>query len=103
MTTTQLPAVVSRYLQDPHPDLFTPDATVTDEGRTYTGIDEILAWRNAVAAAYTYTTKVTGIRSEGDGRWVVRVHLEGDFPGGVADLDQDFLVRDERIAVLVIA
>jgi hypothetical protein len=33
----------------------------------------------------------------------VSVRLEGDFPGGVADLDQRFTVREGEIAGLVIA
>jgi hypothetical protein len=33
----------------------------------------------------------------------VAIRLEGDFPGGVADLEQRFTVRDGEITRLVIA
>jgi hypothetical protein len=45
---------------------------------------------------------VTGARQEGDD-WIVTTHLEGNFPGGVADLAQRFTVRDGLIVRLVIA
>jgi hypothetical protein len=35
--------------------------------------------------------------------WIVAVRLEGNFPGGVADLEQRFTVRDKAIVDLTIA
>jgi hypothetical protein len=35
--------------------------------------------------------------------WLVVNHLEGDFPGGVVDLQYRFVVRDDLIVELVIA
>jgi len=55
-----------------------------------------------MSTRWTYTTTVTGARRDGDD-WIVAVHAEGDFPGGVADLEQRFTVRDNRITRLVIA
>ncbi|WP_436534932.1 nuclear transport factor 2 family protein [Actinoplanes sp. HUAS TT8] len=101
-----LPEPISAYLDaaaggDPATiaAVFAEDATVTDEGRTYTGRAAIRSWREQLAAAYTYTTEVTGTRRDGDD-WIVAIHLEGDFPGGVADLDQRFTVRDGRLTGL---
>jgi len=106
--TSMLPAPVQAYLtahvagdDDGVARLFAADGTATDEGETYTGPDEIRAWRKGVASAYTYTSEVTGVRRDGDA-WVVAIHLEGDFPGGVVDLDQRFVVRGDRITELTI-
>jgi hypothetical protein len=82
---------------------FAPDATVTDEGKTYTGTAEILAWRPHASTEWTYTTEVTGARREDDTTWIVAIHLEGDFPGSVADLEQQFSVRDGALTNLHIA
>src|ERR1700760_4528050 len=101
MTDIELPAPVRAYLtahtaRDAEAAVatFTPDATVTDEGKTYSGRDEILLWRRHASTAWTYTSEITGSRQEADGTWVVAMHLEGDFPGGVADVEQRFSVRD---------
>ncbi|GIM92147.1 nuclear transport factor 2 family protein [Paractinoplanes toevensis] len=103
-----LPEPVRTYLAaagapDAVAGVFAPDATVTDEGRTHSGRAAIRAWREQVAAAYTYTTEVTGVRREGDDRWIVSMRLEGDFPGSVVDLDQRFTVRDGAVTDLLIA
>jgi limonene-1,2-epoxide hydrolase len=82
---------------------FAPDATVTDEGQTHTGAQEIRAWRRRASTEYIYTTEVTGVRQDSDIVWVVAVRLEGNFPGGVAELEQRFTVRDGAIIDLVIA
>jgi len=113
MTTTDLtvlPAPIRAYLaaRECHDDeaavrAFAPHATVTDEGRVHTGTEDIRAWRRRTSTEYTYTTEVTGVRRDRADVWVVAVRLEGDFPGGVANLDQRFTVRDGAIAELTIA
>jgi ketosteroid isomerase-like protein len=65
------------------------DAVVTDEGHDYKGHDEIGAWVATAAAEYTYTTAFTGATTSDTGVDVGQ-HLEGDFPGGVADLHYRF-------------
>jgi ketosteroid isomerase-like protein len=80
---------------------FIPDAVVTDEGRDYTGRDAIAVWLAAAAGEYTYTTEFTGA-STTDTTAVVKQHLEGDFPGGVADLQYRFALDGGLISRLVI-
>jgi limonene-1,2-epoxide hydrolase len=112
MTTdlTALPAPIRDYLtalenRDTEAAVraFAPQATVTDEGHTHTGIQAIRAWRQRASTAYTYTTEITDIRQASDDAWIVAVRLEGNFPGGVADLQERFTVRDESITDLTIA
>jgi hypothetical protein len=109
MTEIELPAAVRAYLtahaakdDDAAARAFAPDAAVTDEGKTFSGTAEISAWRHRASTEWTYTTDVTGVRQEGDD-WVVAIRLEGNFPGGVADLEQRFTVRDGAISRLIIA
>ena len=80
---------------------FTADAVVTDEGRDYTGRDEIGAWLAASVSEYTYTSEFTGATMT-DATVDVGQHLEGDFPGGVADLHFRFTLDGASISRLVI-
>lgn len=99
---TELPAVVTAYATHRSPDLFTPDASVTDEGRTHTGRTEVAAWLERSSSEWTYTTERTGSARLDDDHWTVTEHLEGDFPGGVVDLVHRFSLRDGLIGQLVI-
>ncbi|KMO73344.1 hypothetical protein BST22_01715 [Mycolicibacterium chubuense] len=79
----------------------TTDAVVTDEGHDYRGHDEIGAWVSTAAAEYTYTTAFTGATATEAGV-DVQQHLEGDFPGGVADLHYRFTLDGAAISRVVI-
>ncbi|WP_329459719.1 nuclear transport factor 2 family protein [Streptomyces sp. NBC_01497] len=81
---------------------FTPDAAVTDEGRTHEGITAIQSWLERAGSQYTYTTTLTGAYRADDAHYVADHRLEGDFPGGVADLHFRFTLRDGSIERLVI-
>nr|WP_086012737.1 hypothetical protein [Tsukamurella paurometabola] len=79
----------------------TPGAVVTDDGHDYTGHDEIGAWVATAAAEYTYAAEFTGATVTDVGVDVGQ-HLEGDFPGGVADLHYRFALSGASISRLVI-
>lgn len=79
----------------------TADALVTDEGHDYKGHDEIGSWIATAAAEYTYTTEFTGATTT-DAGVDVGQHLEGDFPGGVADLHYRFTFDGSLISRVVI-
>lgn len=79
----------------------TANAVVTDEGHDYTGHDEIGRWVATAAAEYTYTAEITGASTTDTGV-VVTQHLEGDFPGGVADLNYRFTLDGALISRVVI-
>lgn len=80
---------------------FTTDAVVTDEGRTHVGHDEIGAWLTHSASEYTYTTEFTAATTTDTHVDVVQ-HLEGNFPGGTADLHFRFTTDGELISRLEI-
>ncbi|WP_017983392.1 nuclear transport factor 2 family protein [Amycolatopsis methanolica] len=98
----ELPPAIRDYLAGPSAAGFTPDAVVTDDGRTYRGRDEIDGWLRRAATEYQYTATLMGV-SPAAGEWTVTQHLTGEFPGGEVDLSYRFRLRGERIAVLTIA
>lgn len=81
----------------------TEDAVVVDQDETFHGREEVHAFLRDAASEFEYTTEQIGARRVDDTHWVVTVRLEGTFPGGVAELDYRFALRDGLIAELVIA
>ena len=116
MTTTptaidpaQLPEVITAYLAAHQAgDIaralggYRPDATVTDDGKTHHGHDEIRAWLSRSATEFSYTVEMTGATKLDRDHFDVTHHLEGNFPGGQVDLHYRFALRDGEIAELVI-
>jgi ketosteroid isomerase-like protein len=105
----ELPEVITSYLKAHHArdfdtaiERYTDDASVTDEGRTYNGPDEIREWLSRSANEFTYTIEMTAAIKLGDERYDVAHHLEGNFPGGKVDLHFRFTLHDGKIARLVI-
>ena len=80
---------------------FTQDATVVDEGNTYTGRDAIRQWMANASTQYTYTVEPFDIAEDGQ-RTIVTSHLVGNFPGSPVDLRYFFVLRGDKIAGLEI-
>ncbi len=80
---------------------FTNNAVVTDEGRMHNGIPEIKQWKSETSAKYTYTCEPTRVE-QNNATTVVTCHLEGNFPGGKADLRFFFRLERGKIASLEI-
>lgn len=105
----ELPAMITTYLTahgardtDTATGAFTDDAIVTDEGHDHHGRDEIRAWLDRSAGEYTYTTEFTAATATGRTQVDVLQHLEGNFPGGTADLHFRFTMDGALISRLVI-
>lgn len=80
--------------------LFVADAVVSDQGETFRGLDAIRGWIDGNIHLFTTTLTFLGAR-EVDGMVGASYRLEGDFPGGVAELEYQFhLAEDGRIARL---
>ena len=79
---------------------FAEDATVSDEGRMHHGRDEIRRWQEDTRARWTYTVTIVGDEPAGENEHVLTVRLEGNFPGGEADVDYRFTLRDGLIGRL---
>lgn len=81
----------------------TEDAVVVDQRETFRGREEVHTFLRDAGSEFEYTTEQIGARRVDDAHWVVTVRLEGTFPGGVAELDYRFALRDGLVAELVIA
>lgn len=105
----QLPAVIRNYLTahktrdvDTAIRAFTPTAVVVDQGETFLGTDDIMRFLRETGAEYTYTTELVGAERVDDTRWVITNRIEGDFPGGIAELKYRFTIDGDVIAELLI-
>lgn len=81
---------------------FDPEAVVVDQGETFRGTSAIHGFLREAGAQFTYTTELVGARRVDDAHWVAVNRLEGDFPGGVAELDYRFTLDGAVITELVI-
>lgn len=81
---------------------FAADAVVTDEGHDHAGREQIEAWLNGPASEFSYTTEFSGATATDADRVDVVQRLEGNFPGGVADLHYRFTMDGALISRLVI-
>ena len=104
-----IPEVITRYYEaaadgdlDTLIGCFASDAHVLDEGQDFVGPQEIRGWREGLASRFTYTTEITGVDQTGPQSYLVQTHLEGNFPGGVVDLEQRFTLADGLIVDLAI-
>lgn len=82
--------------------LFASDATVLDDGNTYQGIEAITAWIGRSSTEYTYTSTRIGQRLADQNDAVVRIRLDGNFPGGTVTLRYQFELRAGLISNLAI-
>ena len=103
------PAIIRQYLAahaardvDTASQAFRSDAVIVDQGRTFRGTDEVLEFLRHAGAEFSYTTELVDLAPVDDGHWVATNHLEGDFPGGVADLTYRFTIDGDRITELTI-
>jgi ketosteroid isomerase-like protein len=101
--TTQLPTTIRAFQEaqeardaDAALALLTPQAVISDIGETFTGDQSLRHFISDAGAEFTYTDEITRVARDGE-VWVVGHHLEGDFPGGTADLDYRFALEGERI------
>lgn len=105
-----VPDVVKRYFEadadrniDAIVALFSDNATVIDEGQERRGMSEIREWQTGPASQYEYTVTVISEESLGDNRFRVTGRLDGNFPGGTANLNFHFTLAGGLISYLKIA
>ena len=106
----QLPATIRGFLAahaardaDTALRAFSADRRGRRPGQTFRGTDEVLGFLRDAGAEFTYTTELIGAQRIDDAHWVATNRLEGDFPGGVAELRYRFTMDGDSIAELVIA
>jgi SnoaL-like domain len=111
--TRHLPEVIARYLNiarsanavdaDRIVACCTADGQVTDVDETIRGSAAIRNWWVESATRFRYSMEVLEGQTLAPDRYVVFVRLVGNFPGGVTNFAETFLVRDGLIAELNIA
>lgn len=107
MTDLNLPEPIAAYFAADKDDgeavarCFTKQAVVSDEGRTYSGIAAIKAWKAAASARYSYTSVPLAVELK-DGRTIVTSRLTGNFPGSPVNLRYAFGLARGKIARLEI-
>ncbi|AGZ40558.1 nuclear transport factor 2 family protein [Actinoplanes friuliensis] len=110
MTNDSLPTTVRGFLTahiagdaDTASSFFAEDAVAVDQGESFRGREQIHAFLRDGGSEFEYTTEQIGAAHIDDDHWVVTLRLEGTFPGGVADLDYRFTIREDVVTELVIA
>ena len=73
---------------------FAENAVAVDQGETFRGKKEIRRWIDEAIHLFTTTLTFLGAR-EVDGMVGASYRLEGDFPGGVAELEYQFHLNEE--------
>ena len=76
---------------------------MTDQDETFRGEDAIRDFLTHAGAEFTYTTELVAARRVDDDHWVATNRIEGDFPGGVAELRYRFTMAGDLVSGLVIA
>jgi hypothetical protein len=101
--TEQLPTTIRAFLEaqeardaDAALALLAPQTVISDNGESFSGDRALRHFISEAGAEFTYTSEITHVGRDGD-TWVVSHHLEGDFPGGKADLDYRFALEGDRI------
>ena len=101
--------VINRYFAaqstrgfDTMVNLFTDDGVVIDEGKTWRGHSGIREWRDKAASAYQYTTQVLQVHEVDEDEYTALVRLEGNFPGGIVELEYRFALAGGKIKSLQI-
>lgn len=104
----ELPSTIHRYFEtettndtDSLSDLFSVEAVVIDEQKTYQGRDAIKAWKLEAKATTSYQVTPLEAAKAGE-QYVVTGRVEGNFPGSPVRLRYFFTLRDDQIAALEI-
>lgn len=80
--------------------VFSPQATVTDDGSTYMGSDEIRQWIHEHQIAPRITLDPTAYDEAGGDIVQLTASADGDFPGGPLPFAFHFTVSAGRVTAL---
>ena len=98
-TATLPPPLADYFTAEDHSQvapLFSPDATVKDEGERHQGVEAIAAWLTSVEKRYRPRYVVQDARSERE-RTIVTFEVSGTFPGSPAMLRQAFTIGPNQL------
>jgi hypothetical protein len=66
-------------------------------------VARIRDWRLGPASKYDYSTTIASIDRIDEGHYRASGRIDGNFPGGTAELKWDFVISEGRISRLEIA
>src|SRR5215475_13345129 len=99
----ELPQVIEAFFQahntgqtDGFAQLFTADATVTDEAHEYRGA-AIKAWIDGAIAKYKPVADVSDITQVGE-QTITTAQVSGNFPRSPAQIRYKFTIKNDKIA-----
>jgi hypothetical protein len=105
--TIKLPQVMEAFFYahntgqtDGFGQLFTADATVSDEAREYRGA-AIKAWIDGAIAKYKPVADVSDLTQVGE-QTIATAQVSGNFPGSPAKIRYKFTLKNGKIAALAI-
>ena len=106
---TKMPDVIDAFIQasncrdaDRFGSLFSEDAIVHDEGQEYRGLVAIRKWLVSTVKKYAFTlTPIDFLQEKHE--TVLRVKMEGDFPGSPLSARFRFVLREGKTARLDIS
>ena len=82
-------------------ECFRDDAVVTDDGKTYTGLDEIIGWGDELSKL-ELDTDITSAEA-GDQEATITTLVAGDFKGSPLPFRHSIKLKDGKISRLDIA
>lgn len=109
MSSLALPPVVSRYVAATNAkdtaaiaSCFADSCTVQDEGKTYSGKQEVTGWVEAVTAKYGASVEPLSFTQPQPQQAVLGVKVSGSFPGSPINLKYTMELEQEAIRSLKI-
>ena len=103
----ELPQVIEAFFRahntgqtDGFGQLFTADATVSDEAHEYQGA-AIKAWIDGAIAKYKSIADVSDLTQAGE-QTIATAQVSGNFPGSPAQIRYKFTLKNGKIAALAI-
>jgi ketosteroid isomerase-like protein len=78
------------------------DVVAVDQGQTWRGRDQAYLFVRDAGAEFEVTTEELGTRCIDDTHVIIGVRLTGNFPGGVAEIDYRFTLRDGLITEIIV-
>src|SRR5258706_11035357 len=92
-------AAQDKYDSKAFSEIFSNDAIVHDEGKTYHGKTEIRQWNEMTNAKYKTKYEPLEVTTEGD-KIILTAKISGTFPGSPATIKYHFETKNDKITSL---
>ena len=100
----KLPKAIAAYIKAAnHKDsalfmeTFTKDAVFFDDGKSYSGSEEIQKWKEAFDQQFTLNNELVDFIKESENQYVVNIKVSGNFPGSPQIFKHLIALADHKI------